>query len=298
MCLLKRVILVRHGKAEHQLFDKFGGWSDAKLTELGIKQAQAVADSLKMELKEKYALYSSDLNWAKQTSEIIYNQLETPITYSKELREHNPGIASGMTRKEADQHLHEMTKPYIDSLTYPEAETFREFFNRVSGIMDKLDETEKQIIIVSHGGTIHNTNIGLSNPIEWWETGIILRLAENRFRDGLQKIKWSVTPLRGLWKHKNKHDWSWTGETVFGSLRGERFASGRLPRRTILFTIRIWRSDRGCSVISALGTYPRLITDRTLHDAPCEHEKNKKTSLPCQTGRTRSHWSTTPSWVR
>jgi len=161
MCLLKRVILIRHGQAEHQLYDQFGGWSGVKLTELSIKQAQAVADRLKMKLKEHYTLFSSDLNRAKQTAEIIHKKLETPITYSKELREHNPGIVSGMSRKEADQHLLEMTEPYIDSLTYPGAETFREFYNRVAGYMKKLDEKEEQALIVSHGGTIHNI-------IRWW----------------------------------------------------------------------------------------------------------------------------------
>ena len=161
VCLMKRAILVRHGQAEHQLYDKFGGWSDANLTELGIKQAQAVADRLKVELKEDYSLYSSDLNRAKQTAEIIHNKLKTPITFSKELREHNPGIASGMTREEADQHLLEMTEPYIDSLTYPGAETFREFYNRVTGYMDILHEKEEKVIIVSHGGTIHSI-------IRWW----------------------------------------------------------------------------------------------------------------------------------
>ena len=99
VCLMKRAILIRHGQAEHQLYDKFGGWSNADLTELGIKQAKAIANRLEAELKENYSLYSSDLNRAKQTAEIIHNKMETPIIYSKELREHNPGIASGMKRK-------------------------------------------------------------------------------------------------------------------------------------------------------------------------------------------------------
>jgi broad specificity phosphatase PhoE len=84
-----------------------------------------------------------------------------PITCSEELREHNPGIASGMTREEAAKHLLDMTEPYIDSKTYPGAETFREFYHRVTGFMDRLNEAEEQVIIVSHGGTIHNI-------VRWW----------------------------------------------------------------------------------------------------------------------------------
>jgi probable phosphoglycerate mutase len=161
VCPLRRVILVRHGQAENNLYDFFGGWSDAKLTELGIEQAHAVANRLSEELNERYNLYSSDLIRAKQTAEIIQKKLGIPITYSKELREHNPGIASGMRREEVDEHLQEVIKPLIDWRMYPEAETFREFYQRVTGYMDRLDEVEENLLIVSHGGTIHNI-------LRWW----------------------------------------------------------------------------------------------------------------------------------
>ena len=158
---MKRAILIRHGQAEHQLEDRFGGWSNKTLTDQGIKQAQSVANRLKKELKENYTLFSSDLKRAKQTAKIIQSKIETPVKYSIELREHNPGIASGMTRAEAEQHQHELTEPYIDSQIFPGAETFRQFFVRVSEYMTKIDETENYVIIVSHGGTIHNI-------IRWW----------------------------------------------------------------------------------------------------------------------------------
>ena len=161
---MKQIILIRHGQAEHQPHNRIGGWSDVNLTELGIKQAQAVAQRLE-ELKGTYKIYSSDLNRAKQTAEIICKQLEVTPTYAFELREHNPGNATGMTREESakqwqpvpDTHIHTL----LDWRPNQESETIREFFSRVTSFMDKINEIEEQVIIVSHGGTIHNI-------IRWW----------------------------------------------------------------------------------------------------------------------------------
>ena len=99
---MRQIILVRHGEAESNLDNsRVGGWSDVKLTNLGVKQAEYVADRLVHELDMKYSLYSSDLTRARQTTEIISKALGIIPTYAEDLREFNPGIVSGMDRKEA-----------------------------------------------------------------------------------------------------------------------------------------------------------------------------------------------------
>lgn len=158
---MKQIILVRHGQAENNLHNFIGGWSNVKLTELGIKQAQAVANRLEEELEETYKIFSSDLNRAKQTAEIISRKLNKTPTYAIELRELNPGIVSGMDIKEAEKYLIKVTSPTLDWRPYPESESWREFYDRVTSFMDKLMETEERVLIVSHGGTIQNI-------IRWW----------------------------------------------------------------------------------------------------------------------------------
>ena len=158
---MTQIILIRHGQGENNLRDLIGGWSDLKLTELGIQQAQAVADRLNEEIKENYTVYSSDLMRAKQTAEIICEKLGKTPSYAVELREHNPGIVSGMSREKAEELLHDVTDPPLDWRPFPEAESAEEFYNRVSGFMDKLVESEERVVIVSHGGTIQNI-------IRWW----------------------------------------------------------------------------------------------------------------------------------
>lgn len=121
---MKQLILVRHGQAENNLHNLVGGWSNVKLTELGIQQAQAVAHRLEKELQGTYKIYSSDLKRAKQTAEIICNRLNISPTYAIELREHNPGIVSGMTRKEANKHHQKVTHPPLKWRPYPESESW------------------------------------------------------------------------------------------------------------------------------------------------------------------------------
>ena len=159
---MKQIILIRHGQAENNLPNSVvGGWSDVSLTELGIKQAEAVAIRLVDELNGTYKIYSSDLNRARQTAEIICSKLNAAPTYAIELREFNAGIASGMDRKLAETHFKKVTSPMLDWRPYPESESLGEFYNRVTSFMDKLSEIEERVLIVSHGGPIQNI-------IKWW----------------------------------------------------------------------------------------------------------------------------------
>jgi broad specificity phosphatase PhoE len=158
---MKQIILVRHGEAENNKHNLIGGWSDVKLTELGVRQADAVADRLCEELDGDYKIYSSDLARARDTAEIISEKLGKAPIFTMELREHNPGIASGMSRKEAEKHVLEELSDTIDWRPYPGAESWREFYCRVESFMEMLVDSEDRVLIVSHGGTIQNV-------IRWW----------------------------------------------------------------------------------------------------------------------------------
>jgi broad specificity phosphatase PhoE len=158
---MKQIILVRHGQAQNNLHNLIGGWSDVNLTEFGIKQAQAVAQRLDDELQGTYKIISSDLTRAKQTTEIISKQLNTAPSYAIELREHNPGIVSGMPFEEAMKHLHNVPVRTPDHRPWTGSESWREFYERVTAYMNRLFDSEEHVIIISHGGTIRNI-------IGWW----------------------------------------------------------------------------------------------------------------------------------
>ena len=157
------IILIRHGQAQHLTGDLTGGWTDTELTELGQRQAEALASRLKDELDgASCIMYCSDLKRAARTAEIIGYELGLTPMLSKALRELNTGVAAGMTKGEASQHYIEPTEPLLDWQCYPGAETWRQFYMRVSDFLDSLQrDSEKQLIFVTHGGTIINI-------IAWW----------------------------------------------------------------------------------------------------------------------------------
>jgi probable phosphoglycerate mutase len=160
--IMMQIILVRHGEAENNLDNsRVGGWSDVRLTELGIRQVEAVAERLVHELEKPYKLYSSDLTRAKQTTEIICKTLGITPTYAMELREFNPGIVSGMNRKEATQYYNNVDTPDLDWRPYPESENFGEFYHRVISFMNILQTRKEDVLIIAHGGSIQNI-------IRWW----------------------------------------------------------------------------------------------------------------------------------
>jgi len=160
---METLILVRHGQAEHNLGHLTGGWSQTPLTELGRRQVELLAARLERELDGvDHAFYCSDLRRAKETAEIIADAIGQEPKPVESLREFNNGIAADKTTEEAAPHFVEPTDPLIDWQPYPGAETWRRFYARVAGFMDRLNsEEERPVLIVSHGGTI-------GNIVAWW----------------------------------------------------------------------------------------------------------------------------------
>ena len=64
-----RFILVRHGESEWNRIGRYQGQLDAPLSELGLKQADALAERLQNEKLD--AIFTSPLQRAKRTAEAI-----------------------------------------------------------------------------------------------------------------------------------------------------------------------------------------------------------------------------------
>ena len=180
---MKSIIVIRHGQSEHHLKDLTGGWTDTGLTELGRRQAAHLASRLKREIGDTpLKLYCSDLKRAFQTAEILGKEMGLTPNLAPRLREHNNGIAAGNTIEEAKQYTLERTEPYIDWQTYPQAETWRQFYLRVSEYVEHLTESQESLILlVTHGGTIINI-------VAWWLQLEIDMLSEVSFDSSLTGI--------------------------------------------------------------------------------------------------------------
>ncbi len=161
-----RVILVQHCQSEHHVNEMSGGWTDTPLTELGRRQAQLTAHKLKdIITRDEYVLYSSDLLRASQTAQIIGKHLGLEATPNPGLREINTGVATGKTKEWARSHRDPRTGGGfdLDHQQYQNAETWRQFYRRVSDCMDSLGASDESnhLLVVTHGGTV-------SQITAWW----------------------------------------------------------------------------------------------------------------------------------
>jgi broad specificity phosphatase PhoE len=148
---MKNVITIQHTQAIHHNNGMVGSWTDWELTELGHEQAENIGKRLSAELRgQEYKIYSSDLLRARQTAGPIARYLGVEVEYRVELRELNLGAGIGKTL----QWLRENGQPVkmIDDRSFPDAESAREVWDRLSAFCDQIIAgAAENIIIVSHG---------------------------------------------------------------------------------------------------------------------------------------------------
>ncbi len=151
----KTLILIRHGEGYHQKDRFIGGWSDVELTEEGHAQAKKTATRLKKMVPKNVLLLSSDLKRAYQTAEHLAEQLDVPIVVNEKLREIYQGDVEGMHRDEAAKIKAKVEGDIMNWRPYPNAESWREFDQRIMEFMRDLQAyDDKVVIIVCHSQTI------------------------------------------------------------------------------------------------------------------------------------------------
>ena len=152
---MKRIILIRHGEAEHAEKGLTGGWTESHLTAFGEKQAHVTGGHLaKMLDGVEFGFYSSNLARASETARIICGQLNTEPTFDGDLREFNNGQAANMTVEQARQIQNPPTHPLVDYVPYPGAESWREMSERVGSCMGRIEsECPDTAVIVTHEGS-------------------------------------------------------------------------------------------------------------------------------------------------
>lgn len=149
--------LIRHGKDDDTVR---GGWSNIGLTEYGVEQAHKLGAQLEeMELGVS-CIYSSDLQRAKETAEIVAEYLKVSVIDKPEFREVNNGDLAGMENEEAAEKYPGMYWSDMDfDQCYPNGESPETFYKRVEEGWEKFKEEvraagEKNVVLVTHGAVI------------------------------------------------------------------------------------------------------------------------------------------------
>lgn len=154
-----KLFLTRHGQTDWNIARRYQGHSDTELNQVGIRQAELLAQRLSKETI--HAIYSSDLSRAMTTAEIIANaQGQAPVFRSDmRLRELSFGDWEGMTYREMSAHSPELFDAWMkDSLTIstPNGETHRQLAERVQAAFDEIKAKHKEetVLIVGHSGSM------------------------------------------------------------------------------------------------------------------------------------------------
>lgn len=130
-----------------------GGWSDAKLTNKGIALAKEISKIIpKLDIE---SIVCSDLPRAKETCEIINETLKIPVRYTKELREFNAGVVSGMEYGLIERLYPTRPTDFLNkNFKYPNGETLGEFQNRIEKYFVNTISNSDKTLFVTHRNVI------------------------------------------------------------------------------------------------------------------------------------------------
>ncbi len=98
MTVVKRIVFIRPGETDWNKLGRWQGWVNTPLNDLGKMQARALANFVRnIGMGE---LYTSDLQRARQTAELLGQQLGFAPIADERLRERNIGLWQGLTLDE------------------------------------------------------------------------------------------------------------------------------------------------------------------------------------------------------
>ena len=149
------VHLVRHGQSVWNQQRRLQGQSPGvPLTDLGRDQARDAARRLLALVRRDAPVWSSDLQRATETAEIIAGVLGGPIHYDQRLREQHYGILQG--RLTADLHAEPVPEGLdITKVRWGGGESVEQVYGRVRSFLCDLARTgAREAVVVSHGDTI------------------------------------------------------------------------------------------------------------------------------------------------
>lgn len=152
-----RICFIRHGETDWNVIKRIQGQTDIPLNETG--RAQALAMAFNAAHHDFSAIYSSDLERARETAKMLAERRGLQVRAMPQLRERHYGIFQGITAGEGVQrypeaYAHYMARDYeYDFLT---GESMRSFAGRIGAAMEELNRRHggQMIAVVSHAGVL------------------------------------------------------------------------------------------------------------------------------------------------
>jgi len=161
----RRLFLIRHGHTQKHREKIFLGQTDVELSSQGFSDAENAGKRLLKLMPSATKLYTSDLKRARQTADIIVQELQKDGTVKEiipvpEFREMNLGSWDGLYISEIKKQFpKEYEERGVNLLSFKidqNSENYYDLGYRVMKQLNKIldEEKERDIIIVAHAGVI------------------------------------------------------------------------------------------------------------------------------------------------
>lgn len=153
------ICFVRHGETNWNAERRMQGHIDIPLNTAGMGQAKRLATALTQTKHSFDAIYSSDLERALHTANVVANALSLAVQTTPQLRERNVGQLQGLLLSEAPVLLPEIWQSHIARELDHDlggGESIRAFHQRMQGVLELFlrQHRGQSILAVSHGGSL------------------------------------------------------------------------------------------------------------------------------------------------
>lgn len=168
-----RICLVRHGETAWNAERRLQGHIDIPLNPRGLSQAEATARSLARAGERFAALYSSDLQRARQTAEAVARAHGLAATHDARLRERHYGVLQGLTFDEAERQQPQAWQHF--KRREPQValdgggESLGGLAARVHGALEEIAARHagETVVVVTHGGVLDIAHrLATGKPLE------------------------------------------------------------------------------------------------------------------------------------
>ncbi len=148
-----RIYLIRHGLIRSNREKIYAGWSDESLLPEAIPDTLEVGEKLKDFGIER--IFSSPIQRAVQTAEILSKPLKTPIEIEEDLKEMKLGPWEGLSEKEVAQRFPSEWKIWNtrpSSLKMPGRETLKDIQSRALSAIHQISHGKESfsVLAVTH----------------------------------------------------------------------------------------------------------------------------------------------------
>jgi 2,3-bisphosphoglycerate-dependent phosphoglycerate mutase len=169
---MARLCLLRHGESLWNEENRFTGWVDVPLTDLGREQARKAGQSIKKEGIQFQVAYTSVLDRAIETLGIVMTEIgqTLPVIKDSALNERMYGDLQGLNKEDTakkygSEQVHIWRRSY--DVRPPNGESLEDTQKRtipffVNCIMTDINEG-KNVLVVAHGNSLRSIVMYLDN---------------------------------------------------------------------------------------------------------------------------------------